>query len=77
MVPLSPDIRAPPLSAVGHTLRAVAFWVAVALPVTIIAVLAMGGGVRLAGVLSACNAVALVLGHGHRSTRERRPNHDR
>jgi hypothetical protein len=45
--------------------RATAFWTAVALPVAIVGLLALGSPLRVIGILLVCDAAALVVGHGH------------
>ncbi|AZH24204.1 hypothetical protein [Haloplanus aerogenes] len=52
--------------------RATAFWSAVALPFAAIGLLAVGASPPRIGLLLLCNAVALVVGHGHRGDRSRR-----
>lgn len=60
------EIRA----TVGRVVAAVCFWLAVALPLIYIPLLARGvesvGTVQTLGTLLAINAVALVVGHTHR-----------
>ncbi|MFB6107258.1 MAG: hypothetical protein ABEJ82_00250 [Haloplanus sp.] len=69
---------APRLAAVAPRLvalvRAVSFWCAVALPFSVVALAATGGArpSAVAGLLAA-NAVALVVGHGHRADDVPRP----
>jgi len=46
--------------------RATAFWSAVALPFAVISLLAVGVPLSWVWLLLACNAAALVVGHGHR-----------
>ena len=80
MVPSLPVRPAGPRSAAaraGCAVRAAAFWIAVALPLLVIVALAVGGDLTLVALLLACNAAALVVGHGYRSpeTDDRR-NHD-
>jgi hypothetical protein len=45
--------------------RAAAFWSAVVLPFSALAVLAVGGDLTLVGALLAVNAAALFVGHGY------------
>jgi len=45
--------------------RAAAFWSAVALPFAAVALLVVGAPASRVGLLLLCNAVALVVGHGH------------
>jgi len=54
----------------GSAVRATAFWSAVALPFAVIGLLAFGVPLSWVGFLLACNAVALVAGHGHRTETE-------
>ncbi|MFB6123303.1 MAG: hypothetical protein ABEJ78_07570 [Haloferacaceae archaeon] len=50
---------------VTAAVSAVAFWSAVALPFSIAVLLAAGVSLNVVGTLLVCNAVALLLGHGH------------
>jgi len=52
----------------GTAVRAAAFWTAVALPLAVVVLLALGWDLTLVGAVLALNAAALVVGHGHRRT---------
>lgn len=68
--PGPPSALAQVRSAVGRAVAAVCFWLAIALPLVYIPLLARGvesvSGVRTLGALLAINAVALIVGHTHR-----------
>ncbi|WP_251341672.1 hypothetical protein [Haloplanus halophilus] len=55
----------------GVAVRAAAFWAAVALPFSAIALLALGWDLSLVAVVLAVNAAALYLGHGYRDRSDR------
>jgi hypothetical protein len=73
MVPSVATHRARSAAArTGSAVRAAAFWSAVALPFAVIGLLALGVPLSWVGLLLACNAAALVVGHGHASDRPNR-----
>jgi hypothetical protein len=49
----------------GNAVRAAAFWAAVALPLAVITLLALGRNLTLVGTVIAVNAAALLVGHGY------------
>ncbi|GAB6860647.1 hypothetical protein ACFR97_08075 [Haloplanus litoreus] len=50
----------------GSAVRAAAFWAAVALPFSAIALLAFDRNLSLVAAVLAVNAAALIVGHGYR-----------
>jgi|GEM_PF-5160000 len=70
MVPsVSPHRARSAAAQAGGAARAAAFWSAVALPFATIGLLAVGTPPARLGLVLLCNAVALVVGHGHRTER--------
>lgn len=75
MSPSAPTAALPSAAAsAGTAVRATAFWSAVALPFAVIGLLLVGVPLPWVGLLLACNAGALLVGHSHRADR---PAHDR
>jgi hypothetical protein len=73
MSPSVPTTALPATAATaGTAVRAAAFWSAVALPFAVITLLAVGAPLRWVAFLLLCNAVALLVGHGHRADRPNR-----
>lgn len=71
---MTPSVFRPRSTAAraGHLVRAAAFWSAVALPFAVIGLVVLGSPLSEVGLLLACNAAALVVGHGYASDRPRR-----
>ena len=72
---LVPPARALPLAAVRRAVRALGFWLAVALPLAYLPLLslpAVGGDPGLLAGAVGVNLVALAVGHGHEPSIGRR-----